>query len=76
MEALDAFHVFCPIAGTNHDRDPPVSSAAGTEVRLWHLRCARRSVSPGAKCATLYSEDLQDRQIIDGQLTIRNPLVT
>ena len=26
-----------------------------------------------AKCATLYSEDMQDGQVIDGQLTIRNP---
>jgi hypothetical protein len=24
-------------------------------------------------CATLYPEDLQDGQVIDGQLTIRNP---
>jgi predicted nucleic acid-binding protein len=26
-----------------------------------------------ADCATLYSEDLQDGQVIDGRLTIRNP---
>jgi len=26
-----------------------------------------------AECATLYSEDLQDGQVIDRQLTIRNP---
>jgi hypothetical protein len=26
-----------------------------------------------AGCVTLYSEDFQDGQIIDGQLTIRNP---
>ncbi len=26
-----------------------------------------------AKCAILYSEDMQDGQVIDGQLTIRNP---
>lgn len=28
-----------------------------------------------AGCATLYSEDLQHAQVIDGQLTIRNPFV-
>ncbi|MEN8131119.1 MAG: PIN domain-containing protein [Pseudomonadota bacterium] len=28
-----------------------------------------------AKCAILYSEDMQDGQVIDGQLTIRNPFV-
>lgn len=28
-----------------------------------------------SRCAVLYSEDLQDGQIIDGTLTIRNPLV-
>jgi predicted nucleic acid-binding protein len=27
----------------------------------------------GAKCSTLYSEDLQDGQVIDEQLTIQNP---
>ncbi|HEY7499132.1 MAG TPA: hypothetical protein VH740_11495 [Vicinamibacterales bacterium] len=26
-----------------------------------------------ADCDTLYSEDLQDGQVIDGRLTIRNP---
>ena len=26
-----------------------------------------------ANCSTLYSEDMQDGQVIDGQLTIRNP---
>lgn len=26
-----------------------------------------------ARCGTLYSEDLQDDQIIDGRLTVRNP---
>ncbi len=29
-----------------------------------------------AKCTILYSEDMQDGQVIDGQLTIRNPFVT
>jgi predicted nucleic acid-binding protein len=28
-----------------------------------------------AKCVILYSEDLQDGQVIDGRLTIRNPFV-
>jgi len=28
-----------------------------------------------AGCATLYSEDLQNGQTIEGQLTIRNPFV-
>ena len=26
-----------------------------------------------AKCELLYSEDLQDRQVVDGRLRIRNP---
>jgi predicted nucleic acid-binding protein len=29
-----------------------------------------------AECTTLYSEDLQDGQVIDGPLTIRNPFTT
>ena len=31
------------------------------------------SAALGAGCKTLYSEDLQDGQIINRQLTIRNP---
>ena len=29
-----------------------------------------------AKCTTLYTEDLQDGQVIDGRLTIRNPFTS
>jgi predicted nucleic acid-binding protein len=29
-----------------------------------------------AGCATLWSEDMQDGQMIDGRLTIRNPFVS
>jgi predicted nucleic acid-binding protein len=29
----------------------------------------------GAQCATLYSEDFQDGQLLEGRLTVRNPFV-
>jgi predicted nucleic acid-binding protein len=29
-----------------------------------------------AGCSVLYSEDMQDGQVIDGRLSIRNPLIS
>jgi predicted nucleic acid-binding protein len=33
------------------------------------------AAAKGAGCTTLFSEDLQHRQVIDGTLTIRNPFL-
>jgi len=49
----------------------PQGSSGIAEVRIQHLRCADRFRRPEAGCKTLYSEDLQDGQIINRQLTIR-----
>jgi predicted nucleic acid-binding protein len=72
-EALKAFRVLCP---------SPLSITI--EMHEAALRIAEKhgynnydalvvSAALEAGCATLYSEDLHDGQIIDGQLTIRNP---
>jgi predicted nucleic acid-binding protein len=33
------------------------------------------AAAQGAGCTTLFSEDLQHRQVIDGRLTVRNPFL-
>jgi predicted nucleic acid-binding protein len=73
--ALDAIKVLCP---------SPVAIALGTHndaVRLatahgFHIYDALIiAAALESDCATLYSEDLQSGQVIDGRLTIRNPFV-
>jgi predicted nucleic acid-binding protein len=74
-EALSAIRALCP---------SPVPITIGTHEAA--LRIAEKygygiydalvvAAALQAGCATLYSEDLQDGQTIDGQLTIRNPFI-
>jgi predicted nucleic acid-binding protein len=73
VEALDAIRILFP---------SPVAIAVETHEAA--LRIARQhgygiydamivAAALGAKCSTLYSEDLQDGQVIEEQLTIQNP---
>jgi predicted nucleic acid-binding protein len=75
QDVLDAFRVLCP---------SPVPITV--EIHEASLRLAKRhgyniydalvlAAALEAGCTTLYSEDLQDGQIIDQKLTIRNPFV-
>lgn len=72
-EALDAIRVLCPspraISIDTHD-------AAVTIARtyVFHMYDALVVASAlEADCETLYTEDLQDGQVIEERLTIRNP---
>ncbi len=74
-EALRVIQVFCPdpvpITIDTHER--ALIIAEMFNIRIYDgliLACAL-----GSKCATLYSEDLQDGQVIEGKLTIRNPFL-
>lgn len=73
VEALDAFLVFCPLPVpiTIKTHESAVRLARKYGYGIYDALVAASALE--AKCTTLYSEDLQDRQIIDGQLTIRNP---
>ena len=75
QDVLDAFRVLCP---------SPVPITV--EIHEASLKLAKRhgytiydalvlAAALDAGCTTLYSEDLQDSQIIDQKLTIRNPFV-
>ncbi|MGH8502237.1 MAG: PIN domain-containing protein [Gammaproteobacteria bacterium] len=60
-----------PLTVEGHDRAMLVS-----ERHSFHIYDAMVVASALlAGCSTLYTEDMQDGQLIDGQLTIRNPFV-
>jgi predicted nucleic acid-binding protein len=72
-EALAAILVLCPspvpISVDTHGAALRIAEKYGYEI--YDALVAASALE--AKCTTLFSEDLQDRQIIEGQLTIENP---
>lgn len=72
-EALDAIRVLCPspraISMETHDAAVQIARTQG-----FHMYDALVVASAlAADCGTLYTEDLQDGQIIEERLTICNP---
>jgi predicted nucleic acid-binding protein len=76
MEALNAFRVLCPsplpITIELHEAALKIAEKHG--YNIYDALVVSAALEAG--CTTLYSEDLQDGQTIDGQLTIRNPFVS
>lgn len=72
-EALGAFRVLCPSPSSvtlkTHEAALRISETYG--YGMYDALVIAAALEAG--CETLYSEDLRDRQVIDGQLTIRNP---
>jgi predicted nucleic acid-binding protein len=72
-EALDAFRVLCPsplpISVEMHEAALKIAEKHGYSIYDAMVVAAALE----GRCATLYSEDFQDGQVIEGQLTIRNP---
>ena len=72
-KALDAIRILCsppvPITISTHESALQIAQQHGYEIYDALIVAAALE----ARCATLYSEDLQDGQVIDGKLTIRNP---
>ena len=58
-----------PISEAAHDRGLAVSERYGFSI--YDSMIVASALLAG--CATLFSEDLQDGQVIDDQLTVRNP---
>jgi predicted nucleic acid-binding protein len=73
MRALDIFRVLCPsplpITIEMHESALKIAERHGYGISDALVLAAALE----AGCAILYSEDFQDGQSIDGQLTIRNP---
>ena len=72
-EALGAIRALCPspVPLTIETHDAGVRIATQYGYHIYDALVA--AVALEAECTTLYSEDLQDSQVIDGHLTIRNP---
>ena len=75
-EALDAIRILCPspraISMETHDAAVKIARTHG-----FHMYNALVVASAlAADCETLYTEDLQDGQVIEERLTIRNPFKT
>ena len=75
-EAVDAIRVLCappvPLTSDTHDAGRRIAARYG--YRIYDGLIAAAALQSG--CRTLYSEDLQDGQVIDGRLTVRNPFRT
>jgi predicted nucleic acid-binding protein len=72
-QALDAFRILCPspLPITMETHETALRIAAKHRYHIYDALVIAAALEAG--CATLYSEDLDDGQTIDGQLTIRNP---
>jgi len=72
-KALAAIRALCPpplpITLTTHDAALGIAARLG--YRIYDSLIVASALE--ANCATLYSEDMQDGQVIEGRLTIRNP---
>ena len=73
-EALSAIRVLCsplPLTIDTHDAGRRIAARYG--YSMFDGLIAASALE--AECDTLYSEDLQDGQVIEGRLTVRNPFV-
>ncbi len=73
-EVLDTVRSFCvtrPVTEENHDRGLEIAERYG--FSLYDSMIVGAALLAG--CKTLYSEDLQHRQVIEGKLTVLNPFV-
>lgn len=75
LEALDAFRVLCPspvpVAVEMHEAALKIATKHG--LNIYDALVVAAALQAG--CSVLYSEDLQDGQVFDQRLTIRNPFI-
>lgn len=71
--ALEAIKTLCPspVALTLATHEEALRLAASRQFRIYDALIIAAALE--AECTTLYSEDLQSGQTLDGRLTIRNP---
>jgi predicted nucleic acid-binding protein len=71
-EVLGLVRAICdvvPVSGPTHDRGLAISERYGFSIHDSMIVAAALL----AGCKVLFTEDLQDGQLIDEQLTVRNP---
>ena len=73
--ALDAVKTLCrsPVPLTLATHEEALRLSALHQYHIYDALIIAAALE--AECTTLYSEDLQSGQIIDGRLTIRNPFI-
>jgi len=73
MTALTAIRVLCPSPRpiTTGTREAALAIAARSGYQLYDALIIASALEAG--CSTLFSEDLQDGQVIGGRLTIQDP---
>ena len=72
-EALNAIRVLCPSLApiTVETHDAAVSIAEKYGYEIYDALIAASALEAG--CTTLYSKEMQHRQVLEGRLTILNP---
>jgi len=72
-EAVEAFLVLCPspIPVSLEIHEAARAIAEKMRCNIYDALVVAAALEAG--CTTLYSEDFQDGQVIEGQLTVRNP---
>jgi predicted nucleic acid-binding protein len=72
-QALREIQIFCPdpVPITMDTHEHALIIAERHDIRIYDALILASAL--GTNCATLYTEDLQDGQVIDRKLTIRNP---
>jgi predicted nucleic acid-binding protein len=72
-DALAAIRMLCPapISLTTETHDAGLRIASKYGFGFYDALIAASALE--ANCTTLYSEDFQDGQVIEGRLTVRNP---
>jgi predicted nucleic acid-binding protein len=75
VEVLDAFRVLCPspLPITLEVHEAALRIAEKRGYGIYDALVVSAALESG--CTTLYSENFQDGQTIDGRLTIRNPFI-
>ena len=75
IEALAEIQILCPapVPTTVAIHDSALTLAARLGYNFYDALIVAAALE--AKCSILYSEDLQDGQVIEERLTIRNPFV-
>ena len=73
IAALDAIKTLCPspVPLTLATHDLALRLAVAHQFRIYDALIIAAALE--GECATLYSEDLQTGQVIEGRLTVRNP---
>lgn len=74
VEIVSSFYSRCRVVGPGHETHRQASRLRSLyQFSYWDSLIIASALEAG--CSILYSEDMQDGQLIESTLTIRNPLI-